>query len=118
MQALIDELAGQLPADRHAVLVMDRAGCHIARKLDWPDTITPLHLPPYSPELNPAERWFEALHRVFANRIFDTLDDLQDALTAELRPWWQTPDALKRLVGYPWWRDALDGLGPGSTRPS
>jgi hypothetical protein len=52
MQALIDELAGQLPADRHAVLVMDRAGWHIAAKLTWPETITPLHLPSYSPALN------------------------------------------------------------------
>ncbi len=52
MQALIDELESQLPADRQAVLVTDRAGWHIAAKLTWPETITPLHLPSYSPELN------------------------------------------------------------------
>ncbi|MGY2736636.1 hypothetical protein [Sphingomonas sp. UYP23] len=37
MQALIDELASQLPGDRHAVLVMDRAGWDIAAKLTWPE---------------------------------------------------------------------------------
>ena len=80
MQALIDELAGQLPADRHAVLVMDRAGWHIARKLDWPDTITPLHLPPYSPELNPIERvWLYLRERFLSHRLFETYDAIIDA---------------------------------------
>ena len=74
MQALIDELASQLPADRHAVLVMDRAGWHIARDLDWPDTVTPLHLPPYSPQLDPIERvWLYLRERFLSHRLFDTI---------------------------------------------
>jgi hypothetical protein len=80
MQALIDELAGQLPADRHAVLVMDRAGWHIAAKLTWPETITPLHLPSYSPELNPIERvWLYLRERFLSHRLFDTVDAIVDA---------------------------------------
>lgn len=80
MQALIDELAGQLPADRHAVLIMDRAGWHIAAKLNWPDTITPLHLPSYSPELNPIERvWLYLRERFLSHRLFDTVDAIVDA---------------------------------------
>jgi NADPH-dependent ferric siderophore reductase len=80
MQALINELASQLPADRHAVLVMDRAGWHIAHKLNWPDTITPLHLPPYSPELNPIERvWLYLRERFLSHRHFHTYDAIIDA---------------------------------------
>lgn len=80
MQALIDELASQLPADRHAVLVMDRAGWHIAHKLNWPDTITPLHLPPYSPELNPIERvWLYLRERFLSHRVFDTYEAIMIA---------------------------------------
>ena len=80
MQALIDELESQLPADRQAVLVMDRAGWHIAAKLTWPDTITPLHLPSYSPELNPIERvWLYLRERFLSHRLFDTVDAIVDA---------------------------------------
>ena len=88
MQALIDELESQLPADRHAVLVMDRAGWHIAAKLTWPETITPLHLPSYSPELNallsevegPIERvWLYLRERFLSHRLFDTVDAIIDA---------------------------------------
>ena len=75
-------------------------------------------MPPYSPELNPAERWFEALRRIFANAIFDTLDDLEAALTEALRPYWQNPARLQRLVGYPWWCGAMTGLDTNTTSPT
>jgi len=40
----------------HAVLVIDGAGWHqTGDKLHLPDNISLLHLPPYSPELNPVE---------------------------------------------------------------
>jgi hypothetical protein len=40
----------------HVVLVLDQAGWHMAKALKIPESITLLHLPPYSPELNPIER--------------------------------------------------------------
>ena len=43
-------------ADRHVVLVLDRAGCHSSQMLTVPDGIHLVFLPPYSPELQPAER--------------------------------------------------------------
>lgn len=46
----------QAGKDKHVVLVLDQAGWHVAKALKVPDNITLLHLPPYSPELNPIER--------------------------------------------------------------
>jgi transposase len=94
-------------------LVLDNSGSHTSGK--WPGGIEKIALPPYSPELNPAERWFEALRRIFANAIFDTLEDLEAALTEALRPYWQNPTKLQRLVGYPWWCHAVAGLNSNST---
>jgi hypothetical protein len=91
-------------------LVLDNSGSHISGKVHWPKGIEKIPLPPYSPELNPVERWFEALRRVFANAIFDTLDDLKAALTEVLRPYCQIPAKLQRLVGFPWWCCAITGL--------
>lgn len=80
MQALLDELATNLPPDRHAVLVLDRAGWHVAHRLVWPRTITPLHLPAYSPELNPIERvWLYLRERFLSHRLFETYDAIVDA---------------------------------------
>jgi hypothetical protein len=80
MQALLQELSATLPPDRHAVLVMDRAGWHIAARLVWPTNITPLRLPPYSPQLNPIERvWLHLRERHLSHRLFESYDAIRDA---------------------------------------
>jgi hypothetical protein len=56
MQAMLDELAQAVSPGAHAVVLMDRAGWHIARELAIPANLTPLFLPAYSPELNAIER--------------------------------------------------------------
>ncbi len=90
-------------------LVLDNSGSHSSTKVNWPEGLEKITLPPYSPELNPAERWFEALRRALANRVFDTLEELEAALTEALRPYWQSPVKRQRLVGYPWWCRAIMG---------
>ena len=51
-QAMLDELAAAVTPGTHAVVILDRAGWHTAKELTIPTTITPVFLPPYSPELN------------------------------------------------------------------
>ena len=48
----ISEEAGK---NVHVILVLDQAGWHIAKALEVPMNVTLLHLPPYSPELNPGQ---------------------------------------------------------------
>lgn len=62
------------------MLVLDQAGWHVAKALKVPGNITLLHLPPYSPELNPVERvWAYLKSRYLSNRVFKDYDDLFDA---------------------------------------
>ena len=71
MQQFLNAAAKKLGRRQHAVMVLDRAGWHTAKQLKWPRRITPLFLPPYSPELNPAERlwlWFRERH--WSNRVY------------------------------------------------
>jgi transposase len=42
-----------------ALLVLDGAGWHSSPRLDVPENIVLLPLPPYSPELNPVENIWE-----------------------------------------------------------
>ena len=63
------------------VLVMDGAGWHKSKKLIIPENITILHLPPYSPELNPVERlWLHIKSNTIRNKIYDSLDDLENLI--------------------------------------
>ena len=56
MNLFLAELAQAIAPGAHAVVLMDKAGWHIADELVVPANVTPVFLPPYSPELNPIER--------------------------------------------------------------
>jgi transposase len=59
------------------VLVLDQAGWHLSKGLKVPVNITLLHLPPYSPELNPVERlWAYLRSHYLSNRAYQDYDDL------------------------------------------
>lgn len=59
-------------------------------------------LPPYSPELNPAERVFEDLRRQIEGRVFPTLDDKVATVEALLRDLDADPARVQRLTGWAW----------------
>jgi transposase len=71
MQAFLDQVASKIRRREHAVMILDGAGWHHAKELRWPRRITPLFLPPYSPELNPVERlWLWLRNNHWSNRVY------------------------------------------------
>lgn len=101
----LTELAKEVGPQPTAV-VLDNASSHRAH-IPWPPQLTPLPLPSYSPELNPAEQVFRVLRARLANRIFASLDELDAALTEQLQTFWDHPAALHQLTAYPWWRQGV-----------
>ena len=90
--------------DKTVVLVWDNAPCHRPRiHREIPGLII-LFLPAYSPELNPAERFFEELRKATANRIWQTIDEQEQAIEACVRTLTDDTEGMKRLLGYPWIR--------------
>jgi transposase len=88
--------------DKMVVLVWDNAPCHrpkIHREI--PGLII-LFLPPYSPELNPAERFFGELRKSTANQIFKTIEEQEVVIDAKLNALTDDIKAMKRLLGYGW----------------
>lgn len=93
MNLHLGEIAAAVDPGAHAVLILDRAGWHVTAKLDVPENITLLFLPPKSPELNPVENvWQFSRDNWLSNRIFDDYDDIV-ALCCH---------AWNRLVDQPW----------------
>ncbi|CCF83933.1 transposase [Nitrolancea hollandica Lb] len=76
--------------------------------------MVPLALPPYSPELNPAERIFEHLRAHLANRLFADLTELEDAVIQHLEGFWAEPSVLRQLTGYGWWVAGLETIHSSS----
>ena len=70
------EISRHVTAGAHAVLLLDRAGWHrLGGQLHLPHNISLLHLPPYSPELNPVENIWQFLRQNFlSNRVYDSYD--------------------------------------------
>ena len=73
-------------SEKNILLIWDQAGYHKAKDLLIPANITIAPLPPYSPELNPAERLWRWLRRhVCRNRLFKSLDEQADALAQAIK---------------------------------
>ncbi len=93
MEAHLTEISAAVDPGAHAVVIVDQAGWHMSPKLNIPDNITLLPLPPRSPELNPVENvWQFMRDNWLSNRIFKSYEDIV-ALCCE---------AWNRLIDQPW----------------
>lgn len=102
MQIFLDEIASRYPND-NIVMVLDGAGWHKCKDFSLPNHLHLLFLPPYSPELNPQEHlWDELREKHFHNRVFDSLDALEDHLVVALRNLENAPDRVKSIAAWDW----------------
>lgn len=98
-------------ADHDLVVVLDGAPSHTSKEIELPENVSLLGLPSYSPELNPVERWFQEFRKELSNKLFKTVELLQEALSQTLKPYWEEPGRLQRLAGFSWWVEAVESLG-------
>lgn len=85
------------------VMVMDQAGWHIASALQVPTNMRLVLLPPYSPEINPAEHIWKALREdCVGNTVFASLEAADTALCAGLRSLESNPARMQSLSGFDW----------------
>jgi transposase len=85
------------------VVMWDQAGFHHAPgDPRIPERIHLLPLPPYSPELSPIEKLWDVVKDNIANRVFTSLDEIEEAITIALRPYWESPQPALSLVGEGW----------------
>lgn len=88
---------------KQIALVIDGAGWHKAKDLVVPTGIHLILLPPYSPELQPAERLWPLINEGIANRTFMTLDALVKVVSKQCLYLEAEQDLVRRLTNYHWW---------------
>ena len=107
VQLFLDEVASRHPED-NIVMVLDGAGWHTCNALLAPANMRLLFLPPYSPELNPVEHlWDELREKHFHNRVFDSLDALEEHLMHSLHAFEHHTQRIASITKWPWIIDAV-----------
>ena len=69
-----------------------------------------ISLPPYSPDLNPAERFFQELRRMVEGQPYASLDVKVAAVQRVLEQWDADPARVRSLCGWQWIDDAAQTL--------
>jgi len=108
MQLALQEFAALVEAgpDKQIVLLLDQAGWHASIHLPVPTGIHLAFLPPYTPELQPAERLWPLLNEAVANRAFASLDELEEQLWLRCRQLLDQPHPIRQLTCFHWWHYA------------
>ena len=84
-------------------MVTDGAGWHRSDLLTIPANMRLLPLPPYSPELNPVEHiWDDLREKSFHNRVFESIDALEQHLSSSLREMELDNQRVHSIVAWPW----------------
>lgn len=90
------------------VIFIDNAGFHSLKKYEIPDNIKLIRIPPYTPELNPAEKVWQYIKQYYKNRIFENLDNvktwLHDFVKQKL-----TADRVKSITHNQFYANAFTG---------
>lgn len=94
--------AGASPR-KQIVLVLDRAGWHTSLRLRVPDHVHLLFLPPYSPELQPAEHLWPLTNAALVNQHFASIEELEDAQLAWCDALQRQPERIRSTTRFPWW---------------
>lgn len=74
-QIFLDEFS-QTSVEEFKILLLDNGAFHKGRELIVPKNICLLFIPPYSPELNPAEKIWWKMKRSFSGKLHKTLDNV------------------------------------------
>jgi hypothetical protein len=105
--AFLRELVATEPGAYHIVL-WDNAGFHPKRDDETlPENIRLLPFPPYSPELNPVERLWDIVKDHIANRVWENLDYLEEAMVTVLEPFLLNAQRVKQFLGDNWLTQAV-----------
>lgn len=102
---VLAEFAAALGAgsSKQIILVIDQAGWHLSQEVVVPDGVHLVFLPPYSPELQPAERLWSLSDEALANEHFRDLEALMEAQAERCRKLSELPDTIRAHAQFHWW---------------
>ncbi|MEE8436340.1 MAG: transposase, partial [bacterium] len=102
MDLFLEEVASRYYEER-IIIILEGAGWHKNQKIPLPSNLRLVFPPPYAPELNPAEHlWDELREKFFHNRVFDSIDALEDPLVSALLDCENNSARVRSITGWDW----------------
>ena len=89
--------------DKRVILGLDNAGWHTLPNLNIPDGLRLIYLPPYSPELQPAETLWPIVDEPIVNTYIANLEDLQSLVDKRCLYLAQQRDTIRSRTSFHWW---------------
>ena len=89
--------------NKRIVLPLDQAGWHTSDQLQVTEGIHLVPLPPYSPDLQPAERLWPLVNEPLVNQAFQTLDEAEELVYQRCLRLLQQQQLIQGLTYYHWW---------------
>ena len=89
--------------NKRILLVIDQAGWHTSGEVEVPEGIHLEFLPTGSPELMPAERLWPLTNEAIANRLFEQISEIEDALVQRCVQLLDQSGTIRDLTNYHWW---------------
>lgn len=80
------------------IMIIDNASFHSTKDFELPSNIVLMPIPPYCPELNPAEKVWQWMKDKIAMKIFDTLEILENKMDTLIQN--LEGDLIKSITGY------------------
>lgn len=99
------ELFSETYPDELHIIQLDNGGLHRALNLNIPENIILLFQPPYSPQVNPIERLWEALKENFKWINYESVEELQKDITKYLNK--LNAQTIAKITGWKFIIDAL-----------
>ena len=96
-QLFLDEFS-KYEKDEFKIIILDNGAFHKAKSLSIPHNIILFFLPPYSPELNPAEKMWQHFKRKFQNKHFKSIEGISQFFTSTINE--LTKKIVKNICEY------------------
>ncbi len=88
-------------AEAETQLILDGAGAQRSARVSY-GLMEKQLLPPYSPELNPVERFFQELRRELKNKVYESYEEVEKAVEGLFKKYLTQPEAVKKLTNFHW----------------
>ena len=101
-QIYLNEFSLKSP-DEFKIILLDNGAFHKGKSLIIPKNIALLFIPPYSPELNAAEKIWWKMKRDFSGKLNKTLDSVSEFIRKEVCS--LTKTQVKSICGFAFYLD-------------
>lgn len=90
------------------IMLIDNAGFHATKNIEVPDNIILLRIPPYTPELNPAEKVWHWMKSKTSMKFFKNLNSLQNKITELVHV--LDKDKIKSIVNWDFYQNSFSAV--------